>query len=371
MGMELEEKHQQSAAPPTPHLPKELWSVIGGHLDSHIDLLRFRSVCSSWRSLPIPRNSRQPEFPLVVPSFTYPMTSVSLVRFIVYRLEPSDEGGSPQGWLIKVDESHPGSPRLISTVSQRPIKYKPANFPQTVKFNEFRVSEVCREYVIGRNSSKVVFLRDYLRHGLRNCVAFALTREGSLRYWRYGDDHWKAPVWEGTSMEVAYDDLSIRDRQVYAVDRFGTVHWIDSCHRAVQFSPPLCGVGQKKHLLEYLGDLYVVDRYEQDYNCQESQHPRLCCYRTIDFKLYRLDQEWGKWDEINELRGMVMFIGESSSFCISMDGFSRCGENRIYFTEKGRCGLFEGKVYVFDLVDRSVKRLVSMPECWRTLWPVF
>ncbi|KAM0970158.1 hypothetical protein FF1_018284 [Malus domestica] len=31
-------------------LPKELWSAIGNRLDNRLDVLRFRSVCNTWRS---------------------------------------------------------------------------------------------------------------------------------------------------------------------------------------------------------------------------------------------------------------------------------------------------------------------------------
>lgn len=31
----------------------------------------------------------------------------------------------------------------------------------------------------------------------------------------------------------------------------------------IQFSPPLCGFGGQKHLVESCGDLHVVDRYRE------------------------------------------------------------------------------------------------------------
>ena len=48
-------------------LPPELLSTIGNHLDASIDVLRFRSVCNSWRSSISPCSSTDLPLPLKFP----------------------------------------------------------------------------------------------------------------------------------------------------------------------------------------------------------------------------------------------------------------------------------------------------------------
>lgn len=364
--------------PPWSDLPKELWATIGRLLDTRIDITRFRSVCSAWHSLLSPPfNPNSHQFPLRIP-FPLP-SSANLSRFTVYRLHPPDGFTTPftptppppQGWLIKVDDQNPASVRLINPLSSLPIQYKRFSFPDVLSTMEFRVTEVCKEYVITRDTSetsvaprtgisglaKVVLFPDSPYCDKKDCMVFALMRSGCLKYWRYGDDRWRGSAEEGSR----YDDMVIRDGQVYIVDRLGTVYWVDPCCRAVQFSPPMCGGGKRKHLLEFRGDIYVVDRYGLELNCYAQE---------VNFKVYRLDQEWGKWDEVKDLGDVVLFIGESSSFCVSVNEFSGCSGNCIYFTET-RSGVRSPltKVYVFNMRDHSIKRVISIPEHWKMLWP--
>ncbi|KAI4325786.1 hypothetical protein MLD38_031153 [Melastoma candidum] len=358
---------------PWPDLPKELWASIGNRLDTRIDITRFRGVCSAWRSLlSPPLSSNSPQFPLRIPLSR--RTSANLARFTVYRLQPSfsctnPPASPPEGWLIKVDERNPASIRPINPLSSLPIHCKRSSFPKVLSLMGIRVTEVCKEYVVESDPgetradisslAKVVLCPDSLCCDENDCVAFAVTRNGSLMYWRYGDDRWRDSAEKGNR----YDDIVIGDGQVYVVDRLGTVYWVDPYCRMVQFSPPMCGGGTKKHLLLVCGDICVVDRYDQE-NC----HNPNCYAEVAHFKVYRLDQEWGKWDEVKDLEDLVVFIGENSSFCVSVKEFSGCIGNCIYFIEQ-RGGLRLPKVYVFNMRDHSIKRVISIPDYWKILWP--
>lgn len=68
---------------------------------------------------------------------------------------------------------------------------------------------------------------------------------------RFGDE-------KGTHVDEQncyYDDIIVYKGQSYAVDRWGTISRLNSELKVIQFSPPLCGFGGQKHLVESCGDL--------------------------------------------------------------------------------------------------------------------
>ncbi|KAF8011399.1 hypothetical protein BT93_J1878 [Corymbia citriodora subsp. variegata] len=356
---------------PWSELPTELWSMIGRKLDTDMDICRFRSVCSSWRSSIPP-----------VPEFEVGMDGPFVDQSTVYLLEPpptsprdSQCPPSREGWLIKIANeeylSGRGRVRLINPLSSRPISFKDGTFPKYLCTMDYRVTEIFVErYLVGdyggslpRPVRKLTMLPDSPWADVKDTLLIGIFGEGKLWCWKHGDDDedWNAL----DNSNCQYDDLIAYKGQFYVVDRFGIVSWIDPSFKIVQFSPPVCGDsngGDRKYLVESGGDLYVVDRYF-DEESRSSGIPAGAVRKAAGFKVHRLNQEWGKWDEVRNLGDVALFLGKHSCFSVSVKGFGGCKGNCIYFTNR------EGKVKVFNMEDRSIKRASYSPDYLRILWP--
>ncbi|XP_030461311.1 putative F-box protein At1g65770 [Syzygium oleosum] len=361
-----------------PELLSMIWSMIRKKLDTDMDVVRCRSVCSSWRSSIPP-----------VSELELRIGGDPICQRRVYLLEPppptspEDESRCPpsrEGWLIKIAEDDEddhlsgrgGRVRLFNPLSSRPILFKGGTFPKVLCTLDYRVTEIFVERcLIGENrgsyygrARKVIMLPDSPRAVLEEALVVGIFGKGKLACWKHGDEHWHAM---GDS-SCQYDDVIAYKGQFYAVDRFGIVWWIDPSFEIVQYSLPVCSDGNggdRNYLVESGGDLYVVDRY-----LDESQFSGIragAVRKAADFKVYRLNQDWGKWDEIRSLGDVALFLGNHSCFSVSVKGFGGCKGNCIYFT------VFDetpgGKVKVFDMEDRSIKRASDSPARLRILWP--
>ena len=82
------------------------------------------------------------------------------------------------------------------------------------------------------------------------------------------------------------------------IDTLGKISWIDnSSLKLFPFLPPLYVLGSQKHLVESYGAFYVVDRYfnkERRRVEHTNRYVRDCDGpKVVDFKVYKLDEEWG------------------------------------------------------------------------------
>lgn len=341
-------------------LPIELWPKIGKSLENHIDVVRFRSVCESCRSSIPPSLPNSPSFPMEIPHPINQSRDTFLKRATVYVIEPSDGASkleplapSSKGWLIKVEESRNHPLTLLSPISDRKIMYPDGtSSPMLWNLLDYRVNELCKSYSIhcrGRFSSavsKVVFFPNSPWFGAEESVACCIFLEGKLGFMKYGDDKWTLV----DDKNFFYDDVIVFKGQFYVTDKWGTISWVDtSSLKLVQFSPPLCGFGNKKHLLESCGSLYVVDRFF------ESEPPRRRNYvgpanrdAAVEyFKVHKLDEEWGTWVDVKNLGDRAFVLGNSCSFSVKANDLTGYQGNCIYFTD-----IFDVRVYNLD--DRSI-----------------
>ncbi|XP_028787315.1 F-box protein At2g26160-like [Neltuma alba] len=338
-------------------LPEELWLMIGKCFTSNIDLLRFRSICKSWR-----RSSLIP--PLAVPPIFTPTIAASsgqllLTPTTIYRLEPSDlskalsTSSSSKAWLIKVDESSYRRLCLLDPCTNNRLShfrswYPFNSFPKGLNLLNFRFVELVKAYSISLDGSgltfrrfhheisgKVVTFPNFAGTQLENCKFFYVHRDGKLGFSKIGDDEWTLV----DDKNSYYDDIIVHKGQLYVVDRWGTISWIDcssSSLKLVQFSPPLCGLGKKKHLVESCGSLYVVDMYAEG----DPNNSRGTYYEVVDLKVYKLDEEWGRWLDVKSLDERVFVLGKDCNFSLSARDYHGCEENCIYFCYRGCASMF-------------------------------
>ncbi|KAL6226949.1 hypothetical protein ACLB2K_000908 [Fragaria x ananassa] len=363
-------------------LPKELWQMIGKYLETRIDVLSFRSVCSLWRSaLPPLHPPHSPPLPLPFPDPDNDEPSAAVSQTTVYRLQSLIAGDDSLPCLVKFEQSPPGEIRLLNPITNWELRLsrmmiggiEDAVVPFFKQFNllDFKIVEMaklyslkyaCTEIDVPYVNKVVVLPSDHfsLEEGF---VVFMIYGGGCLGCMRYGDESW-IRVDENNSN---YDDLIVYKGQCYVVDDRGTISWISQAMQVVQYSPPLCGFGGHKHLVECGGDLHVVDRY---FGSEGSMPQRRFNYihldgEVADFKVYRLDDEWGTWVNVTNLGDQVIVLSYDGSFAVSTKEFPGVKENCIMFTEQDfgpvpaeiGMGSKSRHCRVFDLADGSMSNI--------------
>uniref|UniRef100_A0A2P2IN08 F-box domain-containing protein n=1 Tax=Rhizophora mucronata TaxID=61149 RepID=A0A2P2IN08_RHIMU len=370
-------------------LPKELLETIVGHLDSRVDALRFRSVCRSWRSV----HYFRPETPCL--HFKLPLIKPKafLSQYAICRLElpyqdPASSSSSSQskGWLTKVRKSRRGKLELMHPFSTQKI----VGSPIVLNLLDISLVQLSTSFLLTTSNEPslleinkaVLFPASAKSYKKDEFAILAIFCDGKLRYWRYGNEHWTLL----DDKKFQYDDIIIYKGQFYVVDQWGTVSWIDSSLRVIQYAPPLYGCGGKKNLVESCGDLYVVDRYldgmrraliwnESDntdrmlarrYNLLGRITPK-----AVDFRVYKLDEERATWVNVKSLGDRAFFLGVDCSFSVSSKEFAAGKGNCIYFTdyEFYASKRLSEAVLVFKLEDGSIEQLSFLPEYREIFWP--
>ena len=69
----------------------------------------------------------------------------------------------------------------------------------------------------------------------------------------------------------------------------------------------------------------------------------IVCPKTVNFEVYKLDQECGRWVRVENLGDRVFFLGNDCSFSVSATDFSGCKGNCIYFIYEDDNGVFNRK----------------------------
>ncbi|XP_022132482.1 putative F-box protein At1g65770 [Momordica charantia] len=364
-------------------LPSEIWSAVGKRLNNYIDVLRFRSVCRSWRSSLPPFQETSPPPRLRFPSSTTAESfsvHVFLSQSTVYRLSPlhpqpspndssSCSSTRPNGRLVKLEKLELPKMRLLHPLSKRQIGYNLKSVPDEQKeFNllDTRIDKLATSY-------SLKFTDDICVPGIakvvvaipnsEECTIIAVYEGGKLGFARLGDEKWNLI----DEQNFHYDDVIVHNRQYYAVDKWGTIFWIDSSMRLVQFSPPLIGLGHRKHLVECGGELLVIDRFvDQE---RQFRHPihhidrdPVAISKAIDFKAYKLDQEWGRWVEVKNLGNLSIILGNDCSFSVEASKFDGCIQNCIYFSDSNDDEFsVRSSIRVFDLEGGRIGKILAYP----------
>jgi hypothetical protein len=379
-------------------LPKELLEMISKRLDLRVEVLRFRAVCSSWRCSVSPPSFDQeipPFFLKLPPPIRAPnpiFAGAILMQTTICRMEflcnySNSSCSLSKSSLVKVGESKHGKLQLFHPLSNQETNDSFISL-NLLDLKFVQLSKACLLKWPGGISvfgiNKVVVFP--LSGGcIDNCELgiLAIYHEGKLGYWRYGDKEWT--LLDDRNFE--YDDIIVYKGQFYVVDRWGTVSWIDSSLKVIQYSPPLYGCGGQKNLVESCGDLYVVDRYldgerrtwkdyedVMDTNGNPLRFSRLMSKArpmAVDFRVYKLDEEWGTWVDIKSLDDRIFILGIDCSFSVSCRDLSGGKGNCIYFYDSlyGGQGMSGGAIHVFRFEDHSIDNLALIPDFSEIFWP--
>ncbi|KAL6522512.1 hypothetical protein OROMI_031470 [Orobanche minor] len=369
------------------NLPTELLHLISQHIPASIDLLRFRSVCTTWRAAAPASPSAAPRFP-ILPNSGISETSwgFHLSRRTIYSLQPPFANEPP--WIIKLEMDNPTRMHLLDPLARLQLKPLPDNFPTMFNFFNVRVRELGEEYAlqyinfrptansIGEAGNlymeKVAFLSN-LDGGF---TLLTIHVSGRLVVFKSGDEKWRLIDY----LPSPYDDVIRREGKLYAVDNMGRLVRVNTVELNVSVvANPIFG-GDKKFLVDSDGELLLVDMYLSvgpacDLGSNEGSefYAELDCFeseRTVKFKVFKFDENVDKWMEMSDLGNMMLFLGDNCTFSASSseisDGDSYKG-NCIFFTDQycteGSDGVWNRDVRVFDMESGSIGKICGGHIC--------
>ncbi|KAG5530113.1 hypothetical protein RHGRI_030474 [Rhododendron griersonianum] len=355
-------------------LPPELLTSIGKRLATRIDVLQFRSTCSSWRSsLPPPPPPPPLPFPIIRHHLPHPPAHYALTQATVYRLEPLHNPSNypPKSWLIKVSES---------------------NVPQEYEV-DFQ-DDICPVFYYGQHYVNMVYKSVLLSLSASNHIMLVvILHGGQLSAMRLGDERWIRFV-EGRDKK--YSDLINFKGKIYALSLEGDFLVIDSSLNITEYSTPLDPPARnRKYLVESCGELWLLNSRwivpptndDRFHLMTETWEIAKFAWNEIAiwFLVFKLNEEEHKWVEVPDHGDRILFAGRDCSFTVSASDFEgNCKGNCIFFLNDA-CSTFDenyhddydalrgsgGKEPEIHLVgDRSVDRLVAYPGYANLFWPL-
>ncbi|CAH2051410.1 unnamed protein product [Thlaspi arvense] len=326
--------------------------MIAVCLFSVIELKSFRSVCRSWRSSAFdnPFRSR----PLIELKLLDPTENASqqgnafLSGAAFFRVTPSSSPN--QGWLIKSDtDLNSGKFRLLDHFSRIPLKHR----CKSINLLRFNVSEIQEAYVVHdrrMDEPDPGFKRVVLATVQGGDHALGVGWDGRIRFW-------SGRIW-----------TILKDQLAEFTDVYG---------------PPLDEsiTGSDCRNLSFVqhgGELYIVDRILKEGDTLDPNVFYVCAVdddgnqigetspKTIGFKVYKMDEDMGKWVEVKSLGDDAFVMATDTCFSVSAGEFHGCLKNAIYFADK------ECKIRVFKLEDASITRATSTEQnCFKMFAPSF
>ncbi|CAL0326180.1 unnamed protein product [Lupinus luteus] len=378
-------------------LPKELLNLISQRLESSLYLLRFRSVCSSWRS----STSSTPNlhnhhhyFPSNFPIFSNDPTSpnqthnstFSLSKRTLFLITPPQQNQQQllQPWIIKVGYDPSGNSQLWHPLSRFAIKSSnrpsPSTFPGLLDIYHLPVIELGEEFVLNIGGppscsslymEKVVF--SWTGSNTQGFVLLTIHVSGKLALFRSGDEGWSIIP----DMPTPYDDVCVFKGRLFAVDGTGRTVRVGLDLSVEIVAEPVFG-GDKKFLVECEGELLLVDKYlSSGYVCgldmlaeDGDEIFELGCERAMKFGLYRLEEEERRWVELESLNGRVLFLGDDCAFCVpATDLRVAKGDCVVFRDDTFNLNVLECGIGVFNLGDDGISLLSRQPDYFNLFWP--
>ncbi|KAF8013415.1 hypothetical protein BT93_I1308 [Corymbia citriodora subsp. variegata] len=369
-------------------MPEDLLPLIARRLDTQFDVLRFRSVCSSWRSsvAPSPSPSRRGRFPILpndgISDAAWGFHLSKRTIFLLGAPRSLDQA-VPAGWLLKVKEDVPRRMNLLNPLSRCQFTSLPEDFPRVLDLMNLRLLELGHEYVLQYMSyrpcsndghlymEKVVFLC------LDNGNDFALLTihvSGKLAMFKSGEKRWSIIQ----DMPSPYDDVILFKGKFYAVDGTGRTVVVGLDLGVTLIAQSNFG-GDKKFLVESVGELLLVDMYlslDAENNDHDGLDAELDNFdflmreRTVRFKVYKLHGEGKVWNEAKDLGDRVLFLGDDCTFSASAADLKACKGNCIFFADNWELeGVKSPEIGVYDMDSGSIGPLEDYAGYLELFWP--
>jgi hypothetical protein len=381
------------AEPDWSQLPKDLLQLISQKLNSDFYELRFRSVCSSWRSSSIPKhllllNNLPSKLPFPLPFKSINTSTFPLSKRTIFLINQQQ---SLTPWLIKIGLDSHGRTRLWNPLSRDNLLS--LHFPQHIDFNQLSVFQLAHEYVIGNFPSKSeqysfahtsIFTRkvavyDTLRNqngnGNDRCsVLLTIHISGKLAIFRNGDERWTVMR---AKPPKPYTDVCVFNGRPIAVDSTGRTVAVGQ-DLSLHLVAKAVSVDNRKLLVESDGELLLVDMYLKPDSTKCNMHvDGEGVYEfeiesdAVRFVVFRLDEKEKKWVELTNLGDRVLFLGEDCAFSVSASDLCMGNGNCVIFGDNVHrlFRLPELGISVFCLDKRQILPSSDFPSCSKLFWP--
>ncbi|XP_044470502.1 F-box protein SKIP23-like [Mangifera indica] len=368
----------ETTTPDWSSLPEHLLASIAERLPTRIDTLRFRAVCSSFRSsIPTPPKTLSPHNNL---KFSIPSLSVRhqghlvLAEFTYYAIRPlpscSDSHEIANTWLVKCEDLNSGKVRFEDPLTRYRLRFKKVpkleKLPWSLNLLDYQIKEVAKVYRLeqvyhgnGFNRrrpnvfSKAVASSSFDK--IDDGFAVMTIIRGMALVWRNVDKKW-------TEIDIGFDyflDIIYHNEKFYALKSTGVAVTVDSKSLTVsQVSIPLQieRFPVRSFLAKSSQGLFLI--------IKGRQWP----VKQIEFKVYKLDEEKCEWVQVRDgLEDSVFFFGYDCSFFLSAKEFPGCKGNSVYFKRRHRCPGTDA--WIFDMKDGRVESLSAIPGYSKIFWP--
>jgi len=359
-------------------LPTELLNLISQRIDDEIDLIRFRSTCSTWRSSSVLKILQI--LPFKFPLFKIPFLSdpnemdtingnnppfCHLSKQNLYLIKPPPQKEEEQTLLrprlIRVSQNTRGLTRFFHPLlNNDPISCKGLvlDFNKLFVLHLGSIISICKCGIKPKNEADDCFyifpekVVAAMCHGKNPLIVAALNARPFPLLSKCGNENWKVIP----DMSMVYGDICLFKGHPYAVDKFGKAVIVGPDSSVHLVAEPLVGGGKKKFLVESVGDLLLADVH---------------VYPVI-VDLFKLNEKEKKWVKLTSLEDRVLFLGLKCSFSVSASDLCVAKGNRVIISDDILRGFSRRRTrasYVLDLDQGQLPPLSNSPEYSNLFWP--
>lgn len=284
---------------------------------------------------------------------------------------------------------------LLNPLARSQFKPLSGNFPKIFNFFNVRVKELGEEYAlqyinfrpmansIGEAGNLYMEKVAVLNNFSEGFVLLTIHVSGKLVVYKSGDEKWRLI----NDLPSPYDDVILRKGRFYAVDNTGRLVLVNVVDLTVSVAANSIFGGDKKFLVDSDGELLLVDMYlsvgpadDLGYNEGFEFYEEFDCFmseRTMKFKVFRLDENVGKWIDMSDLGDKMLFLGDNCTFTASASEIfsdDMCKGNCIFFTDqysnREDDGVWKNRnVGVFDLESGSIGPIGIHIAYSKMFWP--
>ncbi|XP_059630117.1 F-box protein SKIP23-like [Cornus florida] len=278
--------------------------------------------------------------------------------------------GSSHGWLVLLDENtdlfllnlfsrvriqlpnKEALPHILSVQKNSEgtvlVTYKVGHYRQYTSPLKYLHKQLIRKVILSSNPS----------HNNNYRIVIIDGNQLKLAFFRPGDD-----AWTGLEVWGFHGSLPIK---ITTIDPSFPIKEVEEPWQKDLYTT-------RCYLVETSGDLLLVERYtgeyvhdgvpvyEEDLLNGQTNHPLVCPYKTLQFRVYKLEFGQKKWVEVKSLSNSMLFLDGNHSMSLSAHDFPEYKANSIYFTDDYGDRMDEDYLYgghdmsIFNLDDRSVE----------------
>ncbi|KAJ4830867.1 hypothetical protein Tsubulata_033964 [Turnera subulata] len=365
-----------------------LWK-ISGHLETELDIRRFRSVCRWWRSStpPLPHKTTPVlRLPFFNPNPSGDSSHCTLTESTIYCIQPLHHRRSTTGvsrcWVVRLQFSESGTVIFKNLGSPNPLEKDAEEaklLPKVLDLRDFQVREICKAYTLEfvNQNGECSYDRD-IKVAVSSCFSeigdgftvMALKKEGNLLgIWRMGEDRWSFDIGPAMGMipRMSFHGIAYQKGKFYVVDEDGGTSTFDPVSQEIrhQVVPRTYISSAAKYLVQAFGDLFLVA-----YTCAV---PDVLLLMHVGFRVRRLDEQRGRWIQEEEgLKNRMLFVTPDWLALVSAKDLPGYKGNSVYFVH--HLPIVAGYNHLpgsnlFDPDPESVSFLCGFPCCSKLFWP--